>query len=612
MNDTDFISRDALGPRQREPERVNGTNGHGPLVSTEIELGPMDWPEMDDTEPEEDYDADASVETSQEEAPAGLEGSHKTTDPRPLLDVTNTAEMTDWLMRELGRGPLSGFFARGNVILHCPYEGEAGYVPLAAAGESEDQQVATLRPVTTDYLAAQIQTRYNCVKVRKHRNSQPLTDKAGNQLTTKAMFPTAAARIAANAGPEAFPNLRKISSVVHSPVLRSDASVVETPGYDESTRLLYLPEPGLNVPAVPEEPTREDADKARDLLLGLIAGFPFLNEHHRANYLGGLLTPLLRNMTPAPWKLLAIGARQPGSGKTKLAEIIKIVHGGELSSDMPGDDTELRKQITSILTMTTGATVTWDNVTGAFRSPVLAGLLTSAVWGDRPLGVTQRVTRPNDRLWIVTGNNIQIGGDLARRTIQAVIDPGMSNPERRKFDFDPETWARRHKGELLHALLVLVRYWASEGMQLSAAQSSDGFATWAQVVQGILDAAGIGGTFDHPSTRVELGDDDAAWGVFLSAVREVFGDRPWTASEMLGHVGNGIPIETLPHASLAEKASRDGGSALAVTFGKWLAIRSGRIVGQLSARPVLRENGQPKKNRNGIIMWHVHSIEDNQ
>ena len=528
-------------------------------------------------------------------------------DSRPTLDVTNTAEMADWLIAELGRGPLAGFFARGNVIVHCPYEGEAGYLALATAGESEDQQIEALRPVTTDYIASQVQTRYNCVKVSKHRNGKPIFDDNGDPQTSKALFPQAAARIAAHAGPEAFPSLRKVSSVIHSPVLRTDASVVEVPGYDHSTRLLYLPEPGFTIPAVPDEPSADDVQSARNTILWLIAGFPFLSEHHRANYIGALITPLLRNITPAPWKLIAIGAHQAGSGKTKLAKILQAVHGGEFSSDMPGDDTELRKQVTSILTMTTGSSVCWDNVTGAFRSPVLAGLLTSPVWGDRPLGVTQRITRPNDRLWMVTGNNIQIGGDLARRTIQVTIDPGVAHPERRKFDFDPETWTRRNKGQLLHALLVLVRHWAAEGMQLAAAQGSDDYATWIQVVQGILSAAEIGGTFDHKTTRIELGEDDDDWGVFLTAIHHSFGNQPWTTATMLHRIGDDIPIETLPSSQLAEKFSKDGPRTMAVTLGKWFKNRTGKIVKGLYIKPATKDDGTVRKDRNGIILWQVHS-----
>src|SRR5690606_21026553 len=105
-----------------------------------------------------------------------------------------------------------------------------------------------------------------------------------------------------NAGPESFSKLRKLRGVIHAPVFRRDGTIVDRPGYDPDTKLLYIPEPGLNIPAVSEEPTPAEVEAARDMVLGLVGGFPFLNLHHRANWVGSLITPLLRIIVPPPWK----------------------------------------------------------------------------------------------------------------------------------------------------------------------------------------------------------------------------------------------------------------------------------------------------------------------
>ena len=69
-----------------------------------------------------------------------------------------------------------------------------------------------------------------------------------------------------------------------------------------------------------------------------------------------------------------------------LANIIRHIHGGVFRGEMPEDDAELRKQVSTILLVTTGPVVVIDNVSGVLRSSTLAALLTASVWGDRKLG----------------------------------------------------------------------------------------------------------------------------------------------------------------------------------------------------------------------------------
>jgi putative DNA primase/helicase len=69
-----------------------------------------------------------------------------------------------------------------------------------------------------------------------------------------------------------FPTLTGLLSAA---TLRPDGSLLDRPGYDAKTGLLML-----NLPAMPtlrERPTREDAEAALRLLLGLIEEFPFVD-----------------------------------------------------------------------------------------------------------------------------------------------------------------------------------------------------------------------------------------------------------------------------------------------------------------------------------------------
>jgi hypothetical protein len=520
---------------------------------------------------------------------------------RAELDVTNPAVAAGWLRDEVGRGRLSGMFYRGGHIVHTPREGEAGYVP--PADDTDDDGPAQIRIVSDSTLASRIQYRYGCFRWVK---------RGEDYEAVPAMFPRAAARVAVDV-PEELPNLRPLAGVVHSPVLRADGTVLDRPGYDPATRLLYLPDPGLTVPPVPEHPTAEQVAAAVALLDEMTAGFNFLTAHDKVNYYGLLLTPLLRALAPPPYKLGAIGAPQPGSGKTLLATVLRTVHGGVFRAEMPEDDAELRKQVTTILDVTTGPVVHFDNVSGVLRSSTLAGLLTSTVWDDRRLGANEMVNAQNDRLWVVTGNNLTLGGDLARRTVWVTIDPGVPHPELRT-DFaikDLEGWARTHRGQLLAALLTLVRAWVAAGGPVGAARGSDGYARWVEIVSGVFSYAGVPGRFADPeSARQSVGEDDDEWRDFLSKVHDVFGAQVWTVKELLGQVDTGnlidakpITLDALP-AALAEKAAHSPAGVLAVSrsLGKWLANRDGRWAGRLCARSA----GQDDHTK--VKLWRVENV----
>jgi hypothetical protein len=516
------------------------------------------------------------------------------------IDASNPAIAADWLRVEAGRGRLSGLFRRLDTVVHTPREGEDGYV--LTGGEADEDGPAQVRPVNDSTLASRITYTYGVYRMVKHgEDYEPVP----------ALFPRSAARTALDV-PDMLPSLRLLRGVIHSPVFRPDGTVVHTPGYDPATGLLHLPEPGLEVPRVSDEPTAAEVTDAVKLLMEMIDGFPFKSEHYRANYLGALITPLLRTMTPPPYKLHAIEAHQPGSGKTLLANLARFIHGGVFRAEMPEDDAELRKQITSILTVTTGPVVVLDNVSGALKSSTLAGLLTAEQWDDRVLGSTNVTRAANDRLWTITGNNINIGGDLPRRTVRTVIDPGRPNPELRTgFAIaDLGRWVKGRRGELLHALLTIVRAWAAAGRPVSPERSSDGYALWVRTVEGILTHAGIEGGFDHPSTQVEIGTDDDEWGIFLTAVHRAYGERIWTAKELLGDIDSGGIISTGPIASdalpteLAEKAVRhpNGPVGIAKSLGWWLRNRDGRWANGLTVRGT-GENGHRVK------LWQIHASQ---
>ena len=87
--------------------------------------------------------------------------------------------------------------------------------------------------------------------------------------------------------------------------------MLNQPGYDASTRMLYLPDPGLEVPPIPEHPTAEDIRTARELLLFLTEEFPWVSIDHRATWHGLYMLPALRPSSLAAPLRTTAGRFQP-------------------------------------------------------------------------------------------------------------------------------------------------------------------------------------------------------------------------------------------------------------------------------------------------------------
>jgi hypothetical protein len=237
----------------------------------------------------------------------------------------------------------------------------------------------------------------------------------------------------------------------------------------------------------------------------------------------------------------------------------------------------------------------FDNVSGIVRSSTLAGLLTNPTFQGRRLGTGRLVEAINDRLWVITGNNAVLGGDLPRRSLHVRLDPGMPNPESRTRFVIPdfEGWVREHRGELLWALLVMVRSWVANGSPIPSEVRGDSYGRWAAVVGGILANAGVPGTFDDPAATQTTDPETEEWERFLSRAYDVFGDHAWTAKSLLDMVQNPaevmlqttsakpIPFEYLPDALLDGKVVL-APSTLARKLGKFLQFRQGRWFGAFS------------------------------
>ena len=358
-----------------------------------------------------------------------------------------------------------------------------------------------------------------------------------NASPTKTLAQVAAARVQRTDG--ALPPLRGISEV---PVLRADGCIVDEPGYDAPSMLVYAPPDDFALPVVSMEPSESELEQAVKVLVEPFADFPFDGEASRAHALGLLLTLSLRELFGlAP--MFVVDAPAPGTGKGLLADTVAVAATGRPAPKYPvtgeRDDAEMRKRIMSLLLEGAGLAVV-DNVEQPLGSASLAALLTAERWRDRLLGASRTVELENRCVVVVTGNNVQLLGNLARRAAWIRLDAQLARPWQReagKFRHaDLLGWVREHRGELIAAAFTLGRAWIAAGRPGPDATVPQlgSFESWRSVIGGVLRVAGIPDFLANQAELYDLADESTpAWAAFFAAWHERFGDRELAVREIV-------------------------------------------------------------------------------
>ena len=251
-------------------------------------------------------------------------------------------------------------------------------------------------------------------------------------------------------------DLLPLVATITLPTLRLDGSLLNRPGYDEETKLLFMPKG--DVPHINLNPGLDEAKLALKYLWEPFKDFPFVDGIDRAAHLAALFSAVVRPAIPT-CPAFGYDAPTQGSGKTLLARCVGILAtGSDPAIYAPTDvDEEIRKRLTAILLEGQGAFV-WDNVIGQFDSAAISAFLTGVKSADRILGVSKNVSLPNRSLMLVTGNNLSPVGDMARRIISARIDPVSATPFRRAFEMAPDKYCMANRLSMAAAALTIIRY----------------------------------------------------------------------------------------------------------------------------------------------------------
>jgi len=405
-------------------------------------------------------------------------------------------------------------------------------------GEGAVAYVATgrARPVSQDWLTDHMGRvcEFYTVKTRKGADGgEELVEVADD-----APLPVARA-ILAKHGERGF---KKLVAVVTATTLRADGSVLDVPGHDVESGLLYFidePKP----PKVPVNPTPADALAALKFLWRPFAKFPLEDDVGRGVVLHGLLTAAVRAALPtAPG--IALDAPAAGTGKTLLARCIGILATGNDPAVLPpaDDDAETRKRLFAALRE--GARVLlWDNVREPLGCAALDAFLTAGTFSDRILGVSETATLPNRAQFIATGNNLRLTGDTCRRIFLARLDAQSETPYARDFDFCPAQRIEVERTRYVVAALTIIRAFIAAGRPKLGAGRTASFELWDDLVRQpicwlktLVDAADDGDlpALDDPLKAAQKAFDQdpetTKHTALLHAWYGAFGDTPTTVA----------------------------------------------------------------------------------
>jgi hypothetical protein len=272
--------------------------------------------------------------------------------------------------------------------------------------------------------------------------------------------PPAVANILLRKGQWRFP---RIAGVTTTPTMRSDGSILERAGFDPSTQLLYLPDKHLTIPAIPANPSKEDAAEALALLESLLTEFPFKNDLDRAVALAGLMVPVLRaGMKVAPMILLLAPAA--GTGKSFLIDLAAVILTGRICPVVTGaeDEKEMEKRLGALVLESAGI-VSLDNLTFDIGGPLLCQMATQQVVRVRILGLSEMPECEWRGALFANGNNISIKEDMSRRTLISNMDARVERPELRQFKHNPIAKVMADRGKFIAAILTIARAWRAAG-----------------------------------------------------------------------------------------------------------------------------------------------------
>ncbi|MFC0202070.1 PriCT-2 domain-containing protein [Paracoccus rhizosphaerae] len=377
-----------------------------------------------------------------------------------------------------------------------------------------------------------------------------------------------------------------LTGIINCPTLRPDGSILDLPGYDPQTGLLFDPQ-DVRFPALPRDPDRATALRALGFLKDLIATFPFVTDADRSVALSGILTALVRRSLPtAP--LHGFNAPTAGTGKSMLVDLAS-----QIATARPApviaqgkSEEEMEKRLGAAL-IAGDVLIAIDNCEEPLGGELLCQTLTQTSLKVRILGKSVNAEVPSNAAVFATGNNLTLEGDMTRRAIRAMLDAGVERPELRAFDRDPLAVVTAQRGDYVTAGLTVLRAYHIAGRPEMLAPLGS-FTDWSRWVRDALIWLGEADPCDTMEGMRGADPKLEALTTVLEQWREVIGMDKVSVREIIERAtvqrqqlyGRSEFIHPEFREALLRVAG-EGGAINGGRLGKWIGGQQNRIVNGL-------------------------------
>jgi hypothetical protein len=379
--------------------------------------------------------------------------------------------------------------------------------------------------------------------------------------------------------------LPHVTGIITTPTLRPDGSLLADPGYDPETEL-YL-SPGLQLPPIPERPTKDQALAALKLLIDLLSEFSFKSlggDHekrlNRSVALSGLLTPLVRGSLPtAPMHLVA--AHMAGTGKSYLVDTAAMIATGRLCPVITALKSveETEKRLGAII-LSGIPMVSLDNCTHDLGGDILCQIAERPVVKVRILGYSETPDCEVRTAMYATGNNVTFTKDMIRRGLVSHLETLDERPELRRFNRNTLRQAAANRATYVAAALTVMRAYIVAGAP-EVCGPFGSYAEWSTMVRSPLVWLG------EPDPVVSVDKTQAEdtelvnlRGLFNLCVDEFRSDAIYGTATFI-EAASAPPVGFNPNPwkeLLLRIAGEKDGNISAKRLGEWLHRNSGRVV----------------------------------
>jgi hypothetical protein len=318
-------------------------------------------------------------------------------------------------------------------------------------------------------------------------------EKTDTTFFEKTMAELQARGVLANPGfQKGLPEIKRILDVPIPIRTQSGKTIYPKPGYNPSLKIYCE----TDVPEIKEI----GLDKALDVLRNQVyLGFCFKDNLSKVHAIARLLTPYGRGIMGFHEKtpLWHFEANRPRAGKDYCAGITQIVYQGSAFEDAAlGDSSEeTRKRITSAL-VAGRRTMHFANCQGHISDRYFIQAITGPTFNTRMLGSTDAksdLELPNEIEFSISANvGLTYREDVGPRCRSIELAYFDENENSRQFPNNYlHAWVKDNRSLILSAIHTVFKHWQKMGCPGGKTPFTS-FPKWAEVIGGVMAAAGLG------------------------------------------------------------------------------------------------------------------------